>query len=243
MDDTPPPSNLNQQAIYAALELRWDEAVKLNKQILKLDSLNIDALNRIAKAYIELGRCNLAKKFYNQVLESDPYNPIASKNLKIIKSFKTNGMPHSPINGQIKLTPLLFLQEPGKTKIVHLLKVAEPQKLSSTYCGMQVEMVIKNRKVIIVDTEGGYLGVLPDDICHHLIRLIKGGNKFDLIIKSIRVNGLSVLIRETYRSKRFKNQPSFLESSSNIVSTGMITALDSKDDSDEEAEETEEETV
>lgn len=232
-------SNLSDQAIQAALNCRWEEALRLNKQILKVDPQNIDALARCAKAYLELGRSNLAKKFYSEVLQYDPYNPIALKNLKIIKAFKSNGKPHLNGNGDNKLSASLFLQEPGKTKIVNLLNVCEPQKLSSAFCGMKVEMIIKNRKLIVVDVEGGYLGVLPDDICHHLLKLLKGGNKYSLLIQSIRVNGLSVLIRETFRSKRFKNQASFLEKSTYTPSSEIISSIDGLKDL-EEIEEAEE---
>ncbi|MDP3733521.1 MAG: tetratricopeptide repeat protein, partial [Candidatus Daviesbacteria bacterium] len=205
-------SNINHQAISAALEARWDDALKLNKKIIKLDPQNVDGLARLGRAYMEMGRFNLAKKYYNEALKTDPYNPIASKNLKIIKSFKSNSQPKIG-NGHSKLSSSLFLQEPGKSKIVNLLKVAEPQKLLQAYCGMQVGVTVKNRKITVVDGEGTYLGVLPDDICHHLMRLLRGGNKYEFFIKSVRVNSLSLLIRETFRSRRFKNQPSFLEGS------------------------------
>lgn len=235
MDDSTS-SNIHHQAISAALEARWDDALKLNKKIVKLDPQSVDALARLARAYMEMGRFNLAKKYYNEALKYDPYNPIASKNLKIIKSFKSNGQPKNG-NGHGKLSSSLFLQEPGKSKIINLLKVAEPQKLSQAYCGMQVGAAVKNRKITIVDEEGTYLGVLPDDICHHLMRLLKGGNKYEFFIKSVRVNSLSLLIRETFRSKRFKNQPSFLENSSS-PHLEMITAID-----DEEEEEGSDEDV
>src|SRR3989344_6488967 len=199
MDSNPSISpNLTEQAIEAALGYRWEVALKINKQILKLDGQNIDALARCAKAYLELGRFNLAKKFYSQVLQCDPYNPIASKNLKIIKSFKKSGKPRPNGNGEFRLSASLFLQEPGKTKIVNLLNVAEPQKLSATFCGMKVNMIIKNRKITITDEFDNYLGVMPDDINYHLLKLLKGGNKYDLFIKAIKVNGLAVLIKETY---------------------------------------------
>lgn len=240
MDTSPPSSNLSEQAIDAALEANWDLALKLNKQIIKIDPQNIDALNRQAKAYMELGRSNLARKCYNQVLIIDPYNPIALKNLKIIKSFKSNGLP---VCAHVKdrLSPSLFLQEPGKTKMVSLLKVAEPQKLSQAFCGMRVEMAVKNRKITIVDQGGNYLGVLPDDVSHHLLRLSKGGNKYELFIKSIRVNSLQVIIKETFRSKKFKNQPSFLEYAEGVSSANMITTYDSGGDEDSEESEEEQE--
>lgn len=239
MDDSSQSLNLYQKAIDAALDSRWEDALKINKEIIKLDPHNVDALNRQAKAYMELGKPSLAKKFYSEVLKFDPYNPIALKNLKIIKSFK-------PTEGKVafcnkdRLSPSLFLQEPGKTKMVNLLKVAEPQKLSQAYCGMRVEMTIKNRKITLMDPSGNYLGVLPDDVNHHLIRLFKGGNKYDIFVKSVRTNSLSVIIKETFRSKKFKNQPSFLEYSDSSATTNILTALDGAN-TDDETEENEEE--
>ncbi len=238
MDDSPLGSSLYQKAIDAALDSRWEEALKINKKIIKLDPQNVDALNRQAKAYMELGKANLAKKYYSQVVKIDPYNPIALKNLKIMKAFKSNGQNSTPVYHS-KLSPYLFLQEPGKTKVVSLLKVAEPQKLSQAYCGMKVETAVKNRKIAIIDSNGNYLGVLPDDITHHLLRLFKGGNKYELFIKSIRVNSLSVIIKETFRSKRFKNQPSFLEYSDSGA-TNVFTSID-RASGDEEADGGEEE--
>lgn len=232
-------SNLYQQAIDAALDSKWEEALAINKQIIKLDPQNIDALNRQAKAYIELGKPNLARKYYSEVLKIDPYNPIAQKNLKIIKSFKTNGQAAVSC-GQNRLSPSLFLQEPGKTKIVNLLKVAEPQKLSHTFCGMKVGMTVKNRKITIVDANENYLGVLPDDVSHHLIRLFKGGNKYELFIKSVRVNSMAIIIKEVFRSKKFKNQPSFLEYSKDSGTTNILTSYDGSG-AEEETDGTEEE--
>src|SRR5258708_170076 len=236
--------NLSQLAIDAAMDSRWDEALKLNKKIIKEEPKNIDALARLARVYMEEGRSSLAKKYYSEVLTIDPYNPIALKNLKIIKSFKKtksqNGEAH--MNPTSKLSASLFLQEPGKTKMVNLLKVAEPQKLSMAYCGMSVEMIVKNRRITVADQNGNYLGVMPDDINHHLLRLLHGGNRYDLYIKSIRVNGLTVLIKETYRSKKFKNQPSFLENTdATLKTTEIITALDTQDE--EETDDSEEDTV
>lgn len=220
MDDKSPNSSiesLSVSAINAALEGRWEEALKLNNKIIKSEPENLDALNRVARAHFETGNLKQAQKYYSLALKVDPYNPIAQKNLKILKSFKKDGK-YKVVNTnpslnppQIKISPSLFLQEPGKTKIVSLLKAAEPQKLSTLYCGMPVEIVTKNRGITILDSGGKYLGVLPDDLSYQIIRLIKGGNQYQAFIKAVRVNGLSVLIKEIYRSKKFKNQPSFLD--------------------------------
>lgn len=244
MHTSSPSSNLAEQAIDAALNSNWELALKLNKQIIKVDPLNVDALNRLARAYLESGKCTLARKYYSEVTKIDPYNPIAIKNLKIIKSFKPNGIIHETEQAQPclpnKLSPSMFLQEPGKSKMVNLLNVAEPQKLSQAFCGMKVEMAIKNRKITVVDVNGNYLGVLPDDVSHHLTRLFKGGNKYELFIKSIRVNSLSVIIRETFRSKKFKNQPSFLQFSDSGGGTSILTSYDSSGSDDENDDDEEE---
>lgn len=237
-------SSASQLAINAALECRWDDALKLNKQIIKENPENVDALNRLAHALFEKGSFSLSKKYYSLVLKYDPYNPIASKNLKIIQAFKKNIKPQTNgHNHATKISPGLFLQEPGKTKVISLLKVAEPQRLSQTYCGMQVNIIIKNRGITITDPENRYLGVLPDDYSHLLIKLIKGGNKYAAFIKSIKVNGLSILIRETFRSAKFRNQPSFLEFSQGTSSLEMLAPLEKKerldDESDGEGEEEE----
>lgn len=212
MDETSagPSLSRSQKAIAAALNSRWEEALRINQQILREVSQDVDALNRLARAYFELGKVLLAKKYYNLALKFDPYNPIAQKNLKIIKAFKKpDGLKKTTIPSMV--SPSLFLQEPGKTKVVALSKVAEPAKLSQIYCGMPVMLLIKQRGITAADGEGDYLGVLPDDLAHNLIRLVRGGNKYSAYVKSVRVNGVSLIIREVKRSGRFKNQPSFLD--------------------------------
>ena len=212
----------NKKAIDAALNSRWEEAIILNQQILKENKQNVDALNRLARAYFELGNITSAKKYYNLALKYDPYNPIAQKNLKIIKAFKGRPNEKSKLQSPLLVSPSMFLQEPGKTKVVSLLKVAEPAKLSQVYCGMQVLLLIKQRGISATDQDNGYLGVLPDDLAHSLIRLIKGGNKFSACVKSVRVNGVSIMIREEKRSERFHNQPSFIDFSASTRDQSFV---------------------
>ena len=220
---TPSRLTLTQQAINAALSCSWEQAFKINRQILKVDPRNIDALSRLGRVCFELGKTEQAKKYYNMALKIDPYNPIALKNLKIIKASKSNG--EKKINHQSPLSSNTFLHEPGKTKIVVLLKVAEPQKLSSLYPGMAVILLTKSRIIHVVDLENQYLGVLPDDISFHLAKLIKGGNKYMTIIKSVKINGVSIFVRESFRAAKFKNRPSFLEGPI-IFTAGNFTPIE-----------------
>lgn len=210
MGDDSSTSNLHRLAIDAALCCNWQQALLLNKQLIKLDPDNIDCLNRLAKAYLELGKYQLAKKICQAVLKLDAYNSIAQKNLQKTTTVR-KGSNKLFGNGETAVvSPTLFLEEPGKTKLVPLIKVAEPHKLLALSCGVEVTLVPKNRGVTVV-CGNLYLGVLPDDTAFHLLRLLKGGNHYQAIIKSTRSNGITILIRETFRSKKFKNQASFLD--------------------------------
>jgi tetratricopeptide (TPR) repeat protein len=228
MDDS---TNLHQQAIQAALSANWEQAVTLNQQILDVEPNNIDALNRAGRAYFELGNYSESKKHYHKALKCDPYNQIASKFLKRIEAFDKKGATTPrKASGAYLMNADLFIEEPGKTKLVQLLKVAEPQKLSVLSPGTQVQLNPKARGITVTDEDGEYLGVVPDDLSHQLLKLIHGGNKYQAFIKTIKTNGLSVLIREMHRSARFKNQPSFLDNLNAVTySSDHITLMDDGD--------------
>lgn len=217
------PSELHQQAICAALSAKWLEAISLNEQILKTEPKNVDTLNRLARAYFELGQMKKAKEASEEALRIDPYNQIAFKFLKRIEACRKKNINQAInksnlLNHSSQLLTDLFIEEPGKSKQVILLKVAEPQKLSRLSAGEPVNLIAKNRAIAVTDQCGEYLGVLPDDLSHRLLRLIKGGNKYQALIKNAKPNGLSILIKEVHRCTRFKNQPSFLDTL-NLTST------------------------
>ncbi|MDP2632683.1 MAG: hypothetical protein Q8P25_03095 [Candidatus Curtissbacteria bacterium] len=215
--------SLAQAAITAALCSDWQEAVKINEKILRSTKDNVEALNRLARACLCLGELTKATKTYKKVLEVDPYNIIALKN--IAKLAKTDG--HSTSNGLSKpvgTTPYVnlsqvFLYEPGKTKIVNLLNLAPPSVLASLNCGDQVQINPKNHSITVSGDNGTYLGAFPDDLAHRVLSLISGGNEYEAYVKSAGLKSLTIFIKETQRSEKFANQPSFQTQNSNYVDT------------------------
>jgi tetratricopeptide (TPR) repeat protein len=230
MSDLPSSSDLSKQAIDAALNCQWNEALRLNLELIKLEPNNIECLNRLAKAYFELGNFKDAQKFYKEVLDLDPYNTIAQKNLKrisVAKDGNGSGNHHTPT-----LSPSFFVAEPGITKSVTLIKVAEPQRLLTLSAGTMVNLLVKNRGISVTDMDDKYLGVLPDDVAFHLMKLCKGGNKYQAFIQSVKQNSIIILIREVFRSKKFKNQASFLDDNYRLsYSSDHITLLTDDEDS------------
>lgn len=194
-----------QRAIKSALAGRWNEAVEYNLQILKNEPQNTEALNRLARAYASLGQTKNARRTWNKVLSLDRYNPIAQSQIQKLKSnLKGTTAPfHSPKSGEI------FLDEPGKTKTTQLVRLADAKTLMSLEPGQHLKLEPKKRLITVSNLMGQYLGALPDDLSLHLTRLVRGGNKYDVLVRRVEKNNIHVFIKETKKAKRYINTPSF----------------------------------
>ncbi len=195
---------LKTQAIQTALKGNWEEAISLNKSLIDEDPQDIDALNRLALAYTITGNAKEAKSLYLKVIGLDPLNAIALRNLRKFKE-KTS----TPSNGYaLKLINNKFLEEPGKTKVVELVNIAQPHITENLRTGQSLELSIKRLK-IFVSEDKQYVGSLPDDIARRLIKFIKAGSVYDAYVKSASAHKVSIFIKELKKASRYKDQPSF----------------------------------
>lgn len=195
---------LTNQAIQTALEGNWENAISLNKSLVHDNPQDIDALNRLALAFTITGKIKEAKTAYGKVIKLDPLNSIALRNLKRLKEQKVpfdNGRTKTFINNK-------FLEEPGKTKVVELINIAQPKIVESLRTGQTVEISIRRFKIFISEGKQ-YIGVLPDDIARRLIKFIKAGCIYESYIKSATEHKVTVFIKEVKKTSRFKDQPSF----------------------------------
>lgn len=222
--------DLKTLAIEAALQNDWATAIKLNQEILSLDPNDVETLSRIAFAFMEKGELEKARKSYHKILSLDHFNPIAVKNLKKLSSLK----PRVFRKRQNALTSLhanianLFLEEPGKTKVVKLKNLAESHIISQLRPGDMVTLSLKRRSIFVLD-KNVYLGALPDDVAHRLIRFMKHGNQYEAYVKSVERNQLTILIREVERASRFKNQPSFTNAPLSYLTSVREEALEDQE--------------
>jgi len=70
-----------EQAVNLALAGNWDEAVQINLRILENYPDDIQARNRLGKAYYELGRHEEALAAYEESFKMQRYNNVARKKL------------------------------------------------------------------------------------------------------------------------------------------------------------------
>ena len=200
-----------QDAIQAALAQSWDVAIRINTILLKQNKENVNVLNRLGFAYLQLGQITTAKKTFQKVIKLDAYNQIAIKNVKKLTLVRQKDLEKVSLSQR---SPMMFLEEPGKTKIVECVNTATLQALACACPGDEVLLKTKKHAVEVRTSNAIYLGALPDDIAFRLIKFISGGNTYSVHIKSVGKNSLVLFIRELTRGKRFTNQPSF-------VSTGI----------------------
>ena len=206
-------SSLPAAAVTAALSQDWKEAIRINTALVKNNKNDVEALSRLAYAYLKTGQFLVAKKTYEKVLALDQYNQIAQKNLIKLASIKKKTIRDTD---RIQVSPMIFLEEPGKTKIVECIHVAPSQVLSSLSSGQEVTLKQKNHCVEIRSNQNTYLAVLPDDLSFKMNKLLTAGNTYRVVVKSVDKNALKVLIRELSRGKKFANQPSFISTTSYV---------------------------
>lgn len=196
--------SLAQKAVEAALSANWNEAIKLNKLILKEDPRDIEALNRLARAHAEVGEFKKAKSLAERVLKLDPFNGIATKAIAKWKGLK-GGLPE----GSEMVAPDAFLEEPGKTKIASLIHLGDAKTLAKLDAAEIVKITPHSHRISVITRDGKHIGRLPDDLSARLRNLIKKGNEYQILIKSIEPNDVKVFIRETKRGRLAKDLPSF----------------------------------
>ena len=197
----------SQEAISLAMQSRWQEAVTVNQGIIELFPTDIDAYNRLGRAFMELGEFAKAKEAYSRGLELDPNNAIAQKNLQ-----RLSLLPASKVKvkeERREVAPDLFIGEMGKAGVVNLQNPAPGEVLARMAAGNQVYLKVKGQRLIIENEQGEYLGLVEPPHGFRLARLIEGGNKYAAAIVNIDNSTVRVIIREVFQHPSQIGRPSF----------------------------------
>lgn len=197
--------NLAQDAIKSALDCNYSKAIKINLQILKVDGENIDALNRLSRAYYETGKIIKAVKTSKKVIKIDANNNIAKNSLEKYKS-------SSPHTNQQKINDAsAFIEESGKTKLTSLINLGSEKICSSLNAGEEVYLTPYTHKISVVTKNGAYIGKLADDLSARIKQMIIQDHKYSVLIKTAGKKCVKVFIKTNIISFPLDTSESFGE--------------------------------
>ncbi len=202
---------LEGNAVSAALDYNWELAIELNKKILKNNPNNIETLNRLARAYFETGNITKSRQTYKSVTDLDSFNVIAKKNLTRLNRLSTDQKVVT-VGGEKQNFRELFQKlasEPGKTKVVTLVKIGDQNLLSKLASGDKLKILTKKHSIELCTFDNKHVGNLPDDLSFRLLKLITSGNTYDCCIKSVTPKDVQIIMFEITRAKSLTDQPSF----------------------------------
>ncbi len=201
---------LKERAVEVAIQGNYQEAIRINTEILEHNPQDVDSLMQLAHAYWQIGDLHKAKDYYKRTLEIEPNNNLARKRLALLNSV-TKKHPGPLERKKGRIVPITdLIEEPGKTKIVRLGNIGKPEHISLLSIGEEVFLNIRKRKIEIRDTGGNFIGYLPDDISKRLTEFINHGGKYEAFVFSIDKNEIKVFVREIKKASRYRKVSSFI---------------------------------
>ena len=208
---------LSKEAIDLALQGKWEEAEAINRDIIEKFPSDVEAYNRLGRALTELGNFDGARDAYLKALELAPENAIAKKNLARLTSLSDSmatlrSHPRKTSTSKAKTPRValdLFVTEIGKAGVVNLHNVAPVDVLAKMGFGDQVHLAVKKQRLIVTNKSREYLGEVEPRKGLRLIKLMRGGNKYDAAILNVEGDKVQVLIKEVYQHPSQVGHPSF----------------------------------
>jgi tetratricopeptide (TPR) repeat protein len=230
------------QAVAAALDADWTRAVDLNQKILEAAPDDVDARNRLGRAYVEQGKVDEAKAAFAEVLKAEPYNSIAIRG----QQRATQLLDHKAkaVTTKTRTQPRLFIEDMGKTGILRLINPAPGHILARYSVGAEAELREQEGLLAVHSSDGELIGFLEPKVGRRLIDLIRTGNQYVAAIVSNDQANARVAIREVFQSPENASRISFpghhrpAESKERAYIKGNFFRFGR--DADEEAEEAEE---
>ena len=223
----------SREAIQLAMQCRWPEAALVNEQLLELAPQDVEASNRLGRAYLEMGEHEQARLAFERTLSIAPDNAIAHKNLDRLAHAESAGGAAAAVAAPM-LSPAHFICDGGTTARM-VLREAGNVHPASCAVGSAVQLHPSGGVLTVEDRSGAYLGVIPPHIGSRLNRLMAGGNRYEAAIVTASDEGVTILVRETYRHPSQRNVISFPESAVLQPPLGISVQRDPEPDEEHEA--------
>jgi tetratricopeptide (TPR) repeat protein len=185
---------LAETAIAHATRGEWEAAVEANRSLLELGP-DIDAYNRLGKALAELDRHAEALVAYEAALERDRTNRIAQRNVERLRMLAaaSDGAGEKPE----KAPATLFIEEMGKTGHARLINIAPPLRLAQVSAGDAIGLRADG-DLLIAHVGGNQIGQVEPRVALRLVKLMKGGNRYEAAITNLHEDEVRIIIREVF---------------------------------------------
>jgi len=232
---------MSDQAVKLAISSRWDEAVSVNREFIRVFGEEAEAYNRLGKALSEVGQVTEARKSYGRSLEIEPTNTIARRNLDRLGTMRDSAASAAAPS---QLDTRLFIEESGKAAVATLQAVnAETAALLDA--GDLVDLQVQGNAVNVVNMSGEYIGMVEPRIGLRLSKMMEAGNQYSAAL--LTTGDIRVMIRETFQAPAMIGRVSFpqaVRSNAEVrayTRKGLLRGEDLDYGDDDEADDTEEE--
>ncbi len=209
-------------AVLQAMQGKWKDAIKLNQEIISENPNDVDAYNRLGKAFSEIGEIKKSKNAFGKALELSPQNVIAKKNLtRINLMVDTKTKPKNALPSNL----IVSVEKSTITTTTSLVNIASSETLLTLSGGQKLEIITDKDILKINNDSGQYIGQIEPKIGLRLSKLIKGGNKYDVTVISVTQEEVIALIKEIFKHPSQANIISFpvieKNTSNNIQTNSM----------------------
>ena len=195
-----------EEAIAAALESRWSDAVAINQALMDRHGPDEETYNRIGKAKSELGHLRESLDAYNAALALNALNLIAQKQSRRIAAL-LDAEAH-PTGGGGVIDVDLFSEEPGKSGRSTLT----PPRGGVTVAvapGDTVELIASGTQLLAETARGIALGAVESKLSSRLRPLMASGNRYAAAVARVEEDRLEIIIRETHQAPENARKSSF----------------------------------
>ncbi|MDP7532695.1 MAG: tetratricopeptide repeat protein [SAR202 cluster bacterium] len=183
-------------AVALAMNSRWEEAVNFNRAMLRAFPKDLEAFNRLGKALTELGHNKEAKEAFNSALDISPNNAITKKNLARLERLADEETPRTA--ARASKGSHAFIEESGKTGVTSLSHLGPAEVRVKLTAGDSVQLEVSGSGLKVSDASSERIGRVEPKMASRLVKLMKGGNKYEAFVTSAEERELAIIIRETF---------------------------------------------
>lgn len=196
-------------AIASALAQDWGKAVEANRAVLRIVPNNIEALNRLAKALLELGELSEARDAVNGALQLDSTNTIARRNCDRLEraeaaapvsrqkkrarrskrataikeassTYGSQAMPTDPQSSARNVfSAHLLMSEAGKSTIATLIDATDRTAVGHLNSGEALTLSREGNRLLAHSRRGEPVGRVHPRLAQRIFSLMDAGNRYE----------------------------------------------------------------